>query len=145
MRQFQEQRLELIRLRNGPKVRAVKNDSHTRSLPGRIPTVRHWPRPERVSREEARAAAQEGADFLAQAGALRVWLFGSIAKGRRLGVHSDFDFAIEDLPKERYLNCLGTLLQTMPLPVDLVELESASEMLRERILTEGVLLYDDAG
>jgi predicted nucleotidyltransferase len=101
---------------------------------------RHWPLPERVGHEEALAAATDGAQFLYRAGAHRVWLFGSIAKGRKLGVHSDFDFATEGLPPAKYLHCLGSLLMTMPLPVDLVELESASAMFRQRILDEGVVL-----
>ncbi|MBA2432288.1 MAG: nucleotidyltransferase domain-containing protein [Chthoniobacterales bacterium] len=103
-----------------------------------------WPRPERVGRKEQLAVAAAGARLLYARGAQRVWLFGSIAKGRKLGVHSDFDFATEGLPPDRYLNSLGTLLQLLPLPVDLVEMESASEMFRERILTEGILLPDDA-
>lgn len=118
------------------------NTSSPRLFPEFKGTLRHWPRPERIGHEEALAAAAEGADFLQQRGARQVWLFGSIAKGRRLGVHSDFDFATAGLPPDRYLNCLGVLLQTMPLPVDLVELESASEFLRERIFSEGVCLRD---
>ena len=76
--------------------------------------------------------------MLYAAGANRVWLFGSVAKGQMLGVHSDFDFATEGLPPERYFGCLGALLQRLPLPVDLVELESASETLRQRVLAEGI-------
>ena len=107
-------------------------------------TSRNWPRPERVSRAEQLAAATEAAQFLYARGAQRVWLFGSIAKGRRLGVHSDFDFATEGLPPASYLNCLGTLLQKLPLPLDLVELESASEFFRQRILSEGIQLPKNA-
>lgn len=103
-----------------------------------------WPRPERVGRDEQLAVATVGAQLLYGRGARRVWLFGSIAKGRKLGVHSDFDFATEGLPAERYLNSLGTLLQLLPLPVDLVEMESASEFLRQRILSEGIVLPKDA-
>lgn len=116
-------------------------DTLSERLPPQLPrTPRHWPRPERIDPKEALAAASEGAVFLYERGARRVWLFGSIAKRKRLGVHSDFDFATEGLPSENYLSCLGTLLQTMPLPVDIVELESASEMFRQRILSEGILL-----
>ena len=101
-------------------------------------TTYDWPRPARIGRKEQLEAASEGARLLYAAGANRVWLFGSVAKGRRLGVHSDFDFATEGLPPERYFGCLGTLLQRLPLPVDLVELESASEMLRQRVRAEGI-------
>ncbi len=105
---------------------------------------RSWPRPERVEPAEQLTAADEAAQFLYRRGAKRVWLFGSIAKGRRLGVHSDFDFAVEGLPPASYLNCLGILLQKLPLPLDLVEWESASAFLRERILAEGILLPRNA-
>ncbi len=90
------------------------------------------------------ATAAEAAQFLYARGAERVWLFGSIAKGRRLGLHSDFDFATKGLPPASYLNCLGILLQKLPLPLDLVEWESASSFLRERILAEGILLPRNA-
>lgn len=114
--------------------------SPTSELLEMIRALPDWPRPERVARGEQLAVAGAGARVLYARGARRVWLFGSIAKGRRLGMHSDFDFATEGLPQETYLNCLGTLLQLLPLPVDLVEIESASEMFRERIFAEGVLL-----
>ena len=101
-------------------------------------TTYDWPRPARIGRKEQLEAASEGARLLYAAGANRVWLFGSVGKGQMLGVHSDFDFATEGLPPERYFGCLGALLQRLPLPVDLVELESASEMLRQRVLAEGI-------
>ena len=93
-----------------------------------------------INREKQLAVAAEAARLLHHAGAKRVCLFGSVAKGRRLSVHSDFDFAIEGLPPDRYFGCLGELLQRLPLPVDLVELESASELLRQRIFFEGIIL-----
>ena len=103
-------------------------------------SFRGWHRAHAINREKQLAVAAEAARLLHHAGAKRVWLFGSVAKGRRLGVHSDFDFAIEGLPPDRYFGCLGELLQRLPLPVDLVELESASELLRQRIFFEGIIL-----
>jgi len=114
--------------------------SSTRSF-RRIPFgAQRWLRAKPITREEQLAAAAAGARLLYEAGAERVWLFGSVAKRRRPGVHSDFDFATQGLPSDRYFNCLGELLQRLPLPVDLVELESASEPFRERILSEGIIL-----
>ena len=103
-------------------------------------SFRGWHRAHAINREKQLAAAAEAARLLYDAGANRVWLFGSVAKGRRLGVHSDFDFAIEGLPPDRYFGCLGELLQRLPLPVDLVELELASELFRQRIFSEGMIL-----
>jgi predicted nucleotidyltransferase len=68
---------------------------------------------------EDRAAVEMAGAFLQEQGARRVWLFGSLAKGRKPGVHSAFDFAVEALPPERYLGSLGWLLQKVPRPVDL--------------------------
>ncbi len=87
------------------------------------------------------SAVREAAAYLRGHGAQKVWLFGSAAKGRRPTVHSDFDLAVEGLPGDRFLGCLGHLLQTMPRPVDLVEWERASEPLRNRISSEGILLF----
>ena len=57
-------------------------------------------------------------------------------------MHTDFDFAVEGLAPGAFFGCLGTLLQLMPLPVDLVELETAPSALRSRILREGILLQE---
>ena len=50
-----------------------------------------------------------------------MWLFGSLAKGRRPTVHSDFDFAVEGLPADQFFGSVGHLLQILPRPVDVVE------------------------
>ena len=82
--------------------------------------------------------------FLREQGAKRVWLFGSLAKGRRPTVHSDFDFAVEGLPGDRLFGSIGHLLQVLPRPVDIVEIESCSTLLREQILEHGIVLYDES-
>ena len=96
--------------------------------------------PWKMSPQEQMQLAGLAADYLRARGAARVRLFGSLARGRAPGVHSDFDLAVEGLPPHAFLGCLGTLLQLLPLPVDLVELESASPPLRERIMREGIAL-----
>ncbi len=93
----------------------------------------------RISLED-RAAVETAAQHLYAQGATRVWLFGSLARGRKPGVHSDFDFAVQGLPPERFLGCLGWLLQKLPRSVDLIEMERASEFLRDRVVAEGVIL-----
>jgi predicted nucleotidyltransferase len=86
---------------------------------------------------------QLAARFLREQGATRVWLFGSLAKGRRPTVHSDFDFAVEGLPGDRFFGSVGHLLQILPRPVDVVELESCPSLLREQILEHGIILDDE--
>jgi predicted nucleotidyltransferase len=83
------------------------------------------------------------ARFLREQGAKRVWLFGSLAKGRRPTVHSDFDFAVEGLPADRFFGSVGHLLQVLPRPVDIVEFESCPPLLREQILQHGIVLNDE--
>src|SRR5215510_10841063 len=80
------------------------------------------------------------AKFLREQGAKRVWLFGSLAKGRQPTVHSDFDFAVEGLPGDRLFGSVGHLLQILPRPVDVVEFESCPTLLREQILQHGIVL-----
>lgn len=83
------------------------------------------------------------ATFLKEQGAKRVWLFGSLAKGRQPTVHSDFDFAVEGLPGERLFGSVGHLLQILPRPVDVVELEGCPTLLRQQILDHGIILDDE--
>jgi predicted nucleotidyltransferase len=83
------------------------------------------------------------ARFLRQQGARKVWLFGSLAKGRRPAVHSDFDFAVEGLPADKLFGSVGHLLQILPRPVDVVEFESCPTLLREQILEHGIILDDE--
>ena len=83
------------------------------------------------------------ARFLREQGAKRVWLFGSLAKGRRPTVHSDFDFAVEGLPADRFFGSVGHLLQILPRSVDVVEFESCPPLLRDQILEHGIVLDDE--
>ncbi|CAN5535104.1 hypothetical protein BH20VER1_BH20VER1_32210 [soil metagenome] len=87
--------------------------------------------------------ARQAAAFLREQGASRVWLFGSLARGRPQDWHSDLDLAVEGLPPERYLGALGELLMRLPLSLDLVEIERAAPALREQILADGIVLHAD--
>src|SRR5689334_23606881 len=83
------------------------------------------------------------ANFLREQGAKRVWLFGSLAKGRRPTVHSDFDFAVEGLPADRLFGSVGHLLQLLPRSVDVVEIENCFPLLRQQILEHGIIVDDE--
>ena len=89
---------------------------------------------------EDRAAVEFAARHLRAEGAARVWLFGSLAKGRKPGIHSDFDFGVEGLPGDKLFGCVGHLLQKLPRPVDVVEMERASDFFVSRIREEGFVL-----
>ena len=89
---------------------------------------------------EDREAVEFAARHLRAEGAARVWLFGSLAKGRKPGVHSDFDFAVDGLPGDKLFGCVGHLLQKLPRPVDVVEMERVSDFLVSRIRAEGFVI-----
>ena len=98
--------------------------------------------PSSLTRDDQRCI-RLAAKFLKEQGAKRVWLFGSLAKGRPPTVHSDFDFAVEGLPGDRFFGSVGYLLQMLPRPVDVVEFENCPTLLREQILEHGIVLNDE--
>ena len=69
----------------------------------------------------------------AYAGVCRIWLFGSLAKGRTPDFRSDLDVAVEGLPAEQHLRAWGRLDEALQLPPDLVRWEEANETLRAEI------------
>jgi uncharacterized protein len=75
-------------------------------------------------------------------GVRRVWLFGSIAKGRKPDWRSDLDFAVEGLPYEDYLRACGELEGLIAIPVDLVRIEEANDFLKSQILETGKIVYE---
>lgn len=90
-------------------------------------------------RRDVKAAVGILSDF---AGVRRVWVFGSVAKGRRLDYRSDLDLAVEGLAAADHLKALGMLLDELKLPVDLVCWEQAHACLRAEIERWGVVVYE---
>jgi predicted nucleotidyltransferase len=72
----------------------------------------------------------------------RVWLFGSLAKGRRPDFRSDMDLAVEGLARERVLTVWAALDEALDLPPDLVRWEEANSTLREEIERWGIIVYE---
>lgn len=72
----------------------------------------------------------------------RVWLFGSLAKGRQPDFRSDIDFAVEGLPAMEHCRALSQLDAVVSLPADLVRWEDAGEVLRAQIHEWGILVYE---
>ena len=105
-----------------------------------------WPRPNATLRPSLSVAdrlhhAQWAGDVLREQGAAKVWLFGSLAKGRRQDWRSDIDLALDGLAPGNYLSAFGELISRLPLDVDLIEMETASEPLRAQVLSSGILLH----
>ena len=92
---------------------------------------------ERLAQQAARLT--EGLRAL---GARRVWVFGSFARGH-VRSDSDLDMAVEGLPYSQD-QLLGVAEQSLGggLALDLVPWEAAGALLRERILSEGRILYE---
>ncbi len=90
---------------------------------------------------EMMRAAQEAATLLrSRYGARRVWVFGSLARGR-VGPHSDVDLATEGMAAHELLRAHAEVCRLFPgTEVDLVVLEEASPVLRRRVEREGVPL-----
>ena len=75
----------------------------------------------------------------------RVYLFGSRATGRHR-VASDFDIAVESSDEvSRLLGIAREMLEgsNIPFTVDLVDLKATSEVLRRRVLEQGILLWSN--
>ena len=93
--------------------------------------------------QQARRQAQVCAKALAEEyGAERVYLIGSLARGRGFHSRSDIDLAVVGIAPERYFAALADLADRAGREVDLILLESATPALRECIANEGVLLYE---
>ncbi len=92
---------------------------------------------ERLARQAARLT-----EVLSALGARRVRVFGSFARGR-VRSDSDLDMAVEGLPYSQD-QLLGIAERSLGggLTLDLVPWEAASALLRERILSEGRVLYE---
>jgi predicted nucleotidyltransferase len=90
---------------------------------------------ERILGEVKRAADLVKAKF----GAKRVILFGSMAHEAWFTPDSDIDIAVEGLKTEDYWRAWEMLEEEIfDRPVDLIEIESASESLRESIERQGI-------
>jgi 2-polyprenyl-3-methyl-5-hydroxy-6-metoxy-1,4-benzoquinol methylase len=78
--------------------------------------------------------AAEAVALLYHAGAHRVWLFGSIARGEVKDRRSDLDLAVEGLRDEQVQRLRLHLRATLRCKVDVVGMERALPQLREGIL-----------
>ena len=74
-------------------------------------------------------------------GAKRVILYGSIARGDARAT-SDLDFCVEGLPDENFFRALGECLLHSEHSISVVDLQSSYGLLRNRILQEGLVLYE---
>jgi len=71
----------------------------------------------------------------------KVWLFGSVAKEKRVSPHSDLDIAVEGLPAGHEWGLWSRLDESLSSPVDLVRFEDAPPVLRSEI-EKGKVIYE---
>ena len=90
--------------------------------------------------DERMALVTEAATRLYARGASRVWLFGSLAKGRTQDKRSDIDLAVEGLPATTHDEALGELRALFRSHVDLIDIDNTSAGLRASVLRSRVLL-----
>lgn len=74
----------------------------------------------------------------------RIWLFGSLAKGRTPDFRSDIDLAVQGLARDRALSTWAALDELLSLPPDLVRWEEANPALRDQIERWGIVVYERA-
>lgn len=70
-------------------------------------------------------------------GAREVGYFGSLRRGR-LAEDSDVDLYVDRIRRGRYIVAVDRAWRALELPVDLIELESASASIRDTIAADGV-------
>ncbi|MCA9947528.1 MAG: hypothetical protein KC449_28810, partial [Anaerolineales bacterium] len=71
-----------------------------------------------------------------------VFLFGSLVWGKIHNPQTDIDLAVSGLNSGEMYKAIGYLEQITQFPFNLVDINTVPESLRERILTEGKLLYE---
>ena len=104
-------------------------------------------RQEREALDQAAQQAREQAQVCAKAlveeyGAERVYLIGSLARGRGFHSRSDIDLVVAGIAPERYSAVLADIAERASREVDLILLESATPALLECVANEGVLLHE---
>jgi predicted nucleotidyltransferase len=76
---------------------------------------------------------QTAARILREEGATGVYVFGSVADEREMlpgREPRDLDLAVEGLPPEAYVRVVGRLLTALDVPVDLVDLDRPTVLVR---------------
>lgn len=71
----------------------------------------------------------------------KIWLFGSVAKQKKVSTHSDLDLAVEGLPSGEEWGLWSVLDESLTSPVDLVRFEDAPPVLQSEIL-KGEVIYE---
>ena len=93
-------------------------------------------------REALELAHRLGRVLLDEFGATKVFLFGSTATGKHYRFDSDIDLAVSGIAPEREIHTCSeiSLLAEPGFGVDLLFMESAPQIFKDRVREEGMLL-----
>jgi predicted nucleotidyltransferase len=92
-------------------------------------------------RQEALQCARKLAGMLVERfGAKKVGLFGSVIHKTRFDKDSDIDIAVEGITPEKYFRAAAEC-QSAGFPVDLVDVATTTQLMKERI-SRGTVLYE---
>ncbi|MEZ4512982.1 MAG: nucleotidyltransferase domain-containing protein [Chloroflexota bacterium] len=80
-------------------------------------------------------------NILRRYGASKIILYGSLARGDFRG-DSDIDLCYEGIPDEKFFTVLADCIMTTAIPVSIINLNDAQGYLKQRILSEGTVLYE---
>lgn len=98
----------------------------------------------RLRKEAIEAAGRAAKALVERFGAEKVYLFGSVLEPRYFTEWSDIDMVVLDLAPAQYFKALSGIWGLLPhgMELDLIPYEDADSFLKEKVLREGVLLYD---
>jgi predicted nucleotidyltransferase len=82
-----------------------------------------------MNEQELKRRIEEAAAALKVAGAEAVYLFGSVAEGRRRA-DSDVDLAVSGLEPERFVRAMSRAAEILQCPLDLVDLDEETPFVR---------------
>jgi len=79
--------------------------------------------------------------ILRRHGARRIVLYGSLARGD-YRMDSDIDLCYEGIPSEDYFRTVAECIMQIPRRVCVVDIKDTRGLFRERIMSEGKVLYE---
>lgn len=78
---------------------------------------------------------------LVKHGAKRIILYGSIARGD-YRADSDIDLCVEGLSPGKFFRAIAECIMRIDRPISILDYHNLHGYLKERVLTEGKILYD---
>ncbi|MFN4292564.1 MAG: nucleotidyltransferase family protein [Thermoflexales bacterium] len=84
---------------------------------------------------------EKACSTLVKHGAQRIILYGSLARGD-FRADSDIDLCVEGLSPNKFFRAIAECMMSIDRPISILDYHNTYGYLRERILAEGRILYD---